>query len=30
MFDEDASSIPGAAGLHPMKKLDFLIWAGAR
>jgi hypothetical protein len=29
-FDAAFEEIPGAASIHPVKKLDFLIWAGSR
>ena len=29
IFDDRFSDLEGAAGIHPMKKLDFLIWGGA-
>ena len=28
-FDAAFANVPGAAGIHAVKKLDFLIWAGA-
>jgi hypothetical protein len=29
-FDASFEEVPGAASIHPIKKLDFLIWAGSR
>lgn len=29
-FDDAFIDVPGAAGIHPVKKVDFLIWAGSR
>jgi len=28
IYDDSFAGIPGAAGIHPVKKLDFLIWGG--
>lgn len=29
-FDDAFIDVPGATGIHPVKKVDFLIWAGSR